>query len=304
MYKVLIPKTDEQLTQYYHFRWRILREPFNFPPGSEKDEYDAVAQHRMLLNHENQIVAVGRVHFNTSEEVQIRHIAVDFDQHGKGLGRIIIAALENYAIGEGATRAVTNSLETSEAFFSSCGYVREDSAPNDLTKLKRIHMVKQLGNQLRIVMHPKWCQELQSTWQNTIPISEQMGIQVYQYDGLTFEVRASLNKNVNLHGTMFAGSIYSLATLTGWGLIHLQLKQRGLGGDIVLGDGNIHYHKPVTSQPRGLVDVDALQGDFGELQQRRKARFDVQVNILDGHTQVAEFTGIYWVLPSATDPQI
>ena len=298
MYKVLTPKSDELLKRYYQFRWRILREPFNLPFGSEKDEYDAVAHHRMVINALDEIVAVGRLHFNTSDEVQIRHIAVDFDAHGKGLGRVIIAALENYAISQGAIRAVTNSLETSEAFFASCGYEKQESAPKDLLKLKRIQMVKQLGNTQRILMHPTWCEQLQQTWQTTIPITEQMGIHVHQYDGLTFEVRASLNKNINLHGSMFAGSIYSLATLTGWGLIHLQLQQRSLQGDIVLGDGRIHYHKPVTSQPRGIADLDTFHGEFEPLTEDKKARFELSVQIMDGEQSVAEFNGVYWVLPA------
>lgn len=297
MYKVLTPKSDELLERYFQFRWRILREPFNLPLGSEKDEYDAVAHHRMVINANNEIVAVGRLHFNSADEVQIRHIAVDFAAHGKGLGRVIIAALENYAISQGAVRAVTNSLETSEAFFASCGYKKQESAPKDLIKLKRIQMVKHLGTTQRILMHPKWCEQLQHTWQTTIPISEQMGIQVYQYDGLTLEVRASLNKNINLHGSMFAGSIYSLATLTGWGLIHLQLQQNALEGDIVLGDGQIHYHKPVTSQPRGIADLDTLHGDFNPLSKDDKTRIELSVQILDGQQPVAEFKGVYWVLP-------
>ncbi len=298
MYKVLTPKSDELLERYFQFRWRILREPFNLPLGSEKDEYDAVAHHRMVINANNEIVAVGRLHFNTADEVQIRHIAVDFAAHGKGLGRVIIAALENYAISQGAIRAVTNSLETSEAFFASCGYKKQESAPKDLIKLKRIQMVKHLGTTQRILMHPKWCEQLQHTWQTTIPISEQMGIQVHQYDGLTFEVRASLNKNINLHGSMFAGSIYSLATLTGWGLIHMQLQQNALEGDIVLGDGNIHYHKPVTSQPRGIADLDTLHGDFSPLTKGDKTRIELSVQILDEQQPVAEFKGVYWVLPA------
>ena len=83
------------------------------------------------------------------------------------------------------------------------------------------------------MLHPKWCNELQLLWSDTIPISEHMGIKIYQYTGRTFETRASLNKNINIHGTMFAGSIFSLATLTGWGMLHLLLKQKGLSGDIM-----------------------------------------------------------------------
>ena len=41
--------------------------------------------------------------------------------------------------------------------------------------------------------------------------------------------------NQNPHHTLFAGSLFSLATLTGWGLIWLMLRERHLGGTIILG---------------------------------------------------------------------
>ncbi|MCP3429133.1 bifunctional GNAT family N-acetyltransferase/hotdog fold thioesterase [Opacimonas viscosa] len=296
MYKIITPKTEEQFRQYYQFRWQILREPFNYPKGSEKDEYENVAEHRMVLNNKNEIIAVGRCHFNTAEEVQIRHIAVSFDAHGKGMGRVILSALENFAVENGAIRAVTNSLETSEHFFRSCGYVVADEAAQDLMRLKRLQMVKKLGNNQHVLVHPEWCQTLQETWQTTIPISDQMGIKIYQYSGDTLEVRASLNKNINLHGTMFAGSIFSLATLTGWGMIYLQLREQGLSGDIVLGDSNIHYHKPITAQPRAIADLAHYKAAYKTLNSGKKMQVELIVKIMDGTKAVAEFTGVYWIL--------
>lgn len=295
MYKIITPTTEQQLEQYFAFRWQILKAPFNFPIGSEKDEYESVAEHRMLLNYKNEIMAVGRVHFNSAEEVQIRHIAVDFNAHGKGYGRLIVATLESYAIEQGAVRAVTNSLATSRPFFEQCGYTKQ-STSEALSKLNRIQMVKKLTAQ-QYLINADWCHELQSTWEKTIPISEQMGIKLHQYSGSTLEVRASLNKNINLHGTMFAGSIFSLATLTGWGMIFLQLKRKKLDGEIVLGDGNIHYHKPISMQPRAQVHFEHFQCDYTELQKGKKMQVTLKVHILDGDTAVAEFTGVYWVLP-------
>jgi thioesterase domain-containing protein len=125
-----------------------------------------------------------------------------------------------------------------------------------------------------------------------------MGIKIHQYSGRTLETRASLNKNINLHGTMFAGSIFSLATLTGWGMIFLQLKEKGLDGDIVLGDGNIHYHKPITMQPRALCNIESLSGKFEPLAKNKKCQIKLNVSILDGDNAVAEFSGVFWVLPT------
>lgn len=299
MFRVVTPQTEEQLQAYFTFRWTYLRQPWNFPPGSEKDEYEQVAEHRMLIDGAGTIVACGRVHMNTAEEAQIRHIAVHADYHRRGLGQMILGALENVARELGAVRAVTNSRETSIDFFSACGFVVEREAPNELGMLKRQQMVKKLTEFSSLILHPKWCQELQSTWTDTIPITEHMGIKLYQYSGKTLETRASLNKNINVHGTMFAGSIFSLATLTGWGLLFLQLKERQLQGDIVLGDGDIHYHKPVTMKPRAICNIESLQGKFTLVEKDKKSRFTIQVDILDDESPVAEFKGVYWVLPTS-----
>lgn len=297
MFKVLTPKSEEELTAYFHFRWQFLRQPWNFPLGSEKDEYEQVSEHRIVVSNEGKILACGRVHLNTAEEAQIRHIAVHSDYQRKGLGQFILNALESVAREMGAIRAVTNSREISIEFFTACGFKIEREAPNELGLLKRQQMVKKLDDFSLLVLHPQWCQELQDTWTETIPITEHMGIKLHQYTGKTLETRASLNKNINIHGTMFAGSIFSLATLTGWGMIFLKLKEKGLKGDIVLGDGNIHYHKPITMKPRAVCNIENFRGKFITLEKGKKCRLELSLDVLDDEQAVAEFHGIYWVLP-------
>ncbi len=297
MYKIDIPSSEEDLTKYFEFRWEMLRKPWDYPIGSEKDEYEQVSQHRMIRDKSGNVIAIGRVHMNTVEEAQIRHIAVKKSFQGKGLAKMLLSSLETVARAEGAVRIVTNSRELSTPFFSSCGFVPEKEAPNELGKLKRQQMVKRLVEPNTILLHPKWCKELQTTWHDTIPISVQMGIKLHQYSGKTLETRASLNKNINLHGTMFAGSIFSLATLTGWGMIFLQLKEKNLTGEIVLGDANIHYHKPITMQPRAISNIESLSGKFDLLSRNKKCSIKLKVAILNGDDAVAEFSGVYWVLP-------
>src|SRR5260221_14194186 len=58
--------------------------------------------------------------------------------------------------------------------------------------------------------------ELQATWHRDIPPAAAMAIQVAAYDGRTLTVRAPLAANRNLHGTAFAGSLFSVCVLTGW----------------------------------------------------------------------------------------
>lgn len=297
MFKIDIPSSDEDFAEYFTFRWKMLREPWNHPMGSEKDEYEQVSQHRMVRDGKGNIIAVGRVHMNSSDEAQVRHVAVDKHYQGKGLGKLLLGSLEAVARSEGAVRVVTNSTKLSLAFFQSAGFEIDASINNEFGEQPRQQMVKKLADPNAIMLHPKWCKLLQKTWRETIPITEQMGIKLYQYTGRTLEARASLNKNINVHGTMFAGSIFSLATLTGWGMIFLQLKEKELEGEIVLGDGNIHYHKPITMQPKAVCNIETLSGKFDPLLKNKKCQLKLNVAILDGDTAVAEFSGVFWVLP-------
>jgi len=297
MYKIETPVNAQDFEEYFHFRWLMLRKPWNCPPGSEKDEYDQISHHRMVRSQHGEVIAIARMHLNSTEEAQIRHVAVEKSYQGKGLGKFIVSAMEALAIEEGVTKLVTNSREQSIAFFKSCGYQEEGEASNEMGQPLRQQMVKHCCESAMAKIHPQWCDELQKTWYDTIPITEQMGIKLYQYTGNTLEARASLNKNINLHGTMFAGSIFSLATLTGWGLLFLQMKERGFAADIVLGDGNIHYHKPVSRQPRAICNIETLSGKFEPLTRNKKCRFELKVQINDGHSPVAEFSGVYWLLP-------
>lgn len=299
MYKIDIPTSGQDFDEYFMFRWKMLREAWKYPLGSEKDEYEQVSQHRMIRNPNGEVIAVGRVHMNSAEEAQVRHVAVEKSYQGKGLAKMLVAALEAVARAEGAVRIVTNSTQASIALFTSLGFIPQSRASKELGEQQRQQMVKKLTDPSSILLHPKWCKLLQGTWHDTIPISKQMGIKLHQYTGRTLETRASLNKNINLHGTMFAGSIFSLATLTGWGMIFLQLKEKGLEGEIVLGDGNIHYHKPITMQPRALCNIESLNGKFDLLSKNKKCNIKLSVAILDGDNAVAEFSGVFWVIPNS-----
>ncbi|WP_076538095.1 thioesterase domain-containing protein [Shewanella sp. UCD-KL21] len=139
--------------------------------------------------------------------------------------------------------------------------------------------------------------ELQNTWYQTIPVSEFMQVQPLSFKELSFQqqiltVTAPIKPNINLHHTMFAGSIYTLATLTGWGMVWLQQKLQGFSGDIVLADAQIRYRAPITEAPIASViwpDVSlASLADGGKV----KVKLEVQLHCKD--TLCASFTGLYF----------
>lgn len=62
MYRLITPDTENQITKYYHFRWQMLREPLRMPYGSERDEFDEMSHHRMIVDGRGRPIAVGRLY--------------------------------------------------------------------------------------------------------------------------------------------------------------------------------------------------------------------------------------------------
>lgn len=71
------------------------------------------------------------------------------------------------------------------------------------------------------------------------------------------EVSAPLPPNVNIHGTGFAGSIYSVAVLTGWALCTHILEAMDIEADLVVARAEIKYRAPVTGELRCRSGTDA-----------------------------------------------
>ncbi len=55
MYHLRVPQTEEELDAYYHFRWEMLRKPLHQPKGSERDAWDAMAHHQMVVDEEGTV---------------------------------------------------------------------------------------------------------------------------------------------------------------------------------------------------------------------------------------------------------
>ena len=138
--------------------------------------------------------------------------------------------------------------------------------------------------------------QLTHTWHSTIPVSQFMQITPLAFENNTFSVTAPIAPNINCHQTMFAGSLSTLATLTGWGAIWMLQQHNQVQGDIVLADGHIRYLKPVTQQPLAKVQWGDI--DFSRLKAGRRQRFQLTVEIHCDQQVCAVFEGSYVSLPS------
>lgn len=118
MYHLRVPQTAEELDIYYQFRWEMLRKPLRQPQGSERDAWDALAHHQMVVDEQGNPVAIGRLYINADNEAAIRFMAVHPSVQGKGLGTLVAMTLESVARQEGAKRVTCSAREDAVAFLS------------------------------------------------------------------------------------------------------------------------------------------------------------------------------------------
>ena len=290
------PQNATEWQQYYQLRYQVLRAPWQQPPGSERDELEDSAFHLMLLNAQGELAAVGRLHKLDESCAQVRYMAVAEPFRGQGAGARVLAGLEQKAVQWGCSTVRLNARDTASGFYINAGYQQTGSAA-PLFGLAHWQMQKQLRLSGSQAQFNQWCNELTATWQQTIPLSQFMQLNIDSFDGNALVCSAPLAPNVNLHQTMFAGSIYAMATLTGWGMLYLQLRQLGLQGDQVLADANIRYLRPVSRSPSARCELQHCRGDLSALAQGRKASQFIRVGIYSDDELAAEFSGRYAVLP-------
>lgn len=140
--------------------------------------------------------------------------------------------------------------------------------------------------------------QLQRTWYEEIPVSKFMQLDVLNSDENVLILSAPLPPNINVHQTMFAGSIYTLATLCGWGAIHLYMQMHSKNGNIVLSEGSINYQRPIKEAPIAQIKWGQLNCDWQSLDNEKNQPIDVVVNVQSEFKDSALFKGRYIVLPS------
>lgn len=143
--------------------------------------------------------------------------------------------------------------------------------------------------------------ELRTTWHRDIPLAAAMEVEVAAYDGAVLTVRAPLQPNRNVHGTAFAGSLFSLCVLTGWGATWLKFREAGLMGTIVVAQSSIDYHKPVSGELvcRTMPGEDEVASALARFRAKGRARLPLECTIDSGGERAVSFLGQYAVIAEA-----
>ena len=138
------PESAEELKQYFHLRWRILREPWGEPKGSEIDEIEDQCFHVIATNN-GEVLGAGRLQFNSANEAQIRYMAVEKKFERNDIGRMLVNALEQEAANRNIDTIVLDAREPAVGFYQRLGYVIEEKSYILFNEIQHFRMIKQLS---------------------------------------------------------------------------------------------------------------------------------------------------------------
>jgi thioesterase domain-containing protein len=89
------------------------------------------------------------------------------------------------------------------------------------------------------------CSTVEQYLHEHIPISKQMAISVISINEDGVILSAPLIPNINHRCTVFGGSISAIAILSGWTLVHVNLRLLSITSRVVIQSSNVEYIKPI-----------------------------------------------------------
>ena len=142
-------------------------------------------------------------------------------------------------------------------------------------------------------------EDLQLYLTTQIPLSAAMQVRVALADDTQVELRAPLAPNINHRGTVFGGSITTIATLACWSLLWMRTRDWTPAPHLVVRRSKIDYDHPAEGEFRAIarippeMDWDAIAKRYAEWQ---RTRITLEANVIAGTLAAAHFTGEFVAL--------
>lgn len=127
-----------------------------------------------------------------------------------------------------------------------------------------------------------------------------MGVRVIATDDRGFVVEAPVALNSNHLQTAFGGSINAVATLAGYGLLWLEIRDTPV--DVVIRESSIRFHHPIRQTIRATCarpDAQVLRAFHETLRAKGKARIKLRVRVEEDARLAAELEGTFVALRRA-----
>jgi ribosomal protein S18 acetylase RimI-like enzyme len=118
------PQHPADWTAYYQLRYRVLRQPWGQPLGSERvpDDEAPTTTHALWRAPDGGVAGVARLSPSGPGQGQIRFMAVDPTWQGHGVGRQLLEYLEAAARQQGLTAIELHARDNAVGFYQQLGY--------------------------------------------------------------------------------------------------------------------------------------------------------------------------------------
>ena len=143
MYKVQIANSQNTINQIIDLRYAILRQPWNKPKDTATDDLEGSSINAYIEQDED-VIACGRLQDNGNGLGQIRYMAVNANDQGKGLGKLIVAKLEEEAKRIDLKTIELQARENALEFYKSQGYEVKETSFKLWDIIQHYLMIKEL----------------------------------------------------------------------------------------------------------------------------------------------------------------
>lgn len=145
MITIQSPLTKDDFKAYYALRYKVLREPWGHPKGTEKDDFEPISEHFMAVNEKGEVVGVVKLHEESPTVGHVSHLAVAEAYQRQGVGRMLVEAVEARARQHGYKTIGMMTRVTTTAFFEKYGYRVKGLPSPHLGTAHVVWMEKDLG---------------------------------------------------------------------------------------------------------------------------------------------------------------
>ncbi len=143
MYKVQIADNQNIIYQIIDLRYVVLRKPWNKPRETATDDLE-LSSINAYIEQDKEVIACGRLQDNGNGLGQIRYMAVNPNYQGKGLGKLIVAKLEEEAKRIGLKTIELQARENALEFYKSQGYIVKEISFKLWDIIQHYLMIKEL----------------------------------------------------------------------------------------------------------------------------------------------------------------
>lgn len=136
---------------------------------------------------------------------------------------------------------------------------------------------------------------LERTLHAQIPLTRAMDVRVLRFDQNGLTLGAALTPNLNHKMTAFGGSLNSLATLAGWGLVQLLCStqtQRAI--TVVIQQSQVQFLKPINHDFEAICPLPpqtVIEKFLHTLERKSRARLELEAAIHTNAEIAVHFRG-------------